>query len=123
MIRSDFQKWLKHYGEAWEDKDTKKFSELFSEDAVYHWTPFENPQKGRKEIQSAVESAISSQGNIKFGFKILSFENNTGICNWWCRFDRISTGNHIKLNGIFVCEFNKASLCSVFREWWHKEGE
>jgi len=80
MNTNDFKYWLKLYGQAWEDKDAKRFSELFSENAKYYWTPFEEPKNGKFGIREAVENAISTQENIKFGSEILPFGNNTGIC-------------------------------------------
>lgn len=121
MNVNDFRNWLKLYGQAWEDKDDKKFSELFTENIKYFWTPFENPEEGRAGLSLAFKSAVSTQTDIRFGYEILSFENQKGICRWWCKFVRIPTGNLIKLDGIFVCEFDKNNLCKTFREWWHKE--
>jgi len=123
MTASDFKNWLKIYGQAWEDKDSKKFVALFTEKANYHWTPFESPKAGRDEIKEAFENATSTQSEIRFGYDVLSFENNKGICSWWCKFNRTTSGNLIKLDGIFVCDFEKNNLCKLFREWWHKEGK
>ncbi len=83
MTITNFSNWLKLYGNAWENKDTVKFVSLFSEDANYHWTPFEEPKRDRKEIKSAFESAVSTQDGIKFHYEILSFSTNIGICRWW----------------------------------------
>ena len=123
MTINDYRNWLKLYGQAWEDKDSDRFVFLFTERANYYWTPFESPKLGREGIRSAFENAISTQSQIKFGYDVLTFENNQGICRWWCKFNRITTGNLIKLDGIFICEFEKNNLCKTFREWWHKEGE
>ncbi len=123
MIKDDFKNWLKLYGQAWEDKDSKKFSDLFAESIKYYWTPFENPKEGKTGVSLAFENAVSSQIDIRFGYEVLSFENQIGIARWWCKFIRISSGDLVKLDGIFVCEFDKNNLCKTFREWWHKEGE
>lgn len=123
MSEKDFQNWLKSYGQAWEDKNIDKFVSLFSKNAEYYWTPFDLPKKGISEIADAVNSAVSTQSDIKFTFQVLAFANNTGICRWWCRFNRILSGSLIKLDGIFYCEFDRNHSCHIFREWWHKEGE
>lgn len=123
MDNISFKNWLKLYRQAWEDKDPKRFSDLFSENIKYYWTPFNEPKVGKAEVCSAFENATSTQMNIKFGYDVLYFENNRGICRWWSKFIRISSGNLIMLDGIFFCEFDKNNLCKVFREWWHKDGE
>jgi hypothetical protein len=118
-----FEHWLKEYGRCWENKDPKSFSELFSVDIKYYWTPFEKPKTGRNEVAKAVEEAISTQSGIEFNFKILNVNGNKSIAHWWCSFTRITTGNPIKLDGILTVEMNEKNLCEEFREWWHKEGE
>lgn len=123
MNINDFRNWLKLYGQAWEDKDDKRFSELFSDNVKYFWTPFEQPKEGRTEVSLAFMDAVSTQTDIRFGYEILSFENQKGICRWWCKFVNTTTNNLIKLDGIFLCEFDKNNLCKTFRKWWHKEGE
>lgn len=123
MEKRIFEHWLKEYGRCWENKDPKSFSELFSDNARYYWTPFEEPKTGKEEIRKAVEDAISTQDGIEFGYEILSVKENTGIARWRCSFRRITTGNPIKLDGIFVVEMNEKNLCKEFREWWHKDGE
>lgn len=123
MNGEDFKNWLKLYGQAWEDKDPKRFADLFTVDAKYFWTPFENPKLGREDIRIAFETAISTQENIKFGYDVISFAENIGICRWWCKFIRTTSQNLVKLDCIFVCEFDNSNLCKNFREWWHKDGE
>jgi hypothetical protein len=123
MIKDDFKNWLKLYGQAWEDKDSTKLSDLFTEKIKYYWTPFESPKEGKAGVSLAFENAVSSQTDIRFGYEVLSFENQIGISRWWCKFIRISSGDLVKLDGIFICKFDKNNLCETFREWWHKEGE
>lgn len=123
MIKEDFKTWIKLYGQAWEDKDAKKFSDLFNKDVKYFRTPFETPKAGKEDLSLAFDSAVSTQTEIRFGYEILSFDNYSGIARWWCKFVRVPTGNLVKLDGIFFCEFDRNNLCKTFREWWHKEGE
>lgn len=123
MTGEDFKNWLKLYGQAWEDKDAKRFSELFANEANYFLSPFENPLTGTLDIETAIEEKYLTQDNIKFNYQIISFAENIGVCKWWCKFIRNSTHNLIKLDGVFICEFDKNNLCKTFNEWWHKDGE
>lgn len=123
MSGEDFKSWLKLYGQTWQDKEPIRFSELFTFDAKYFRTPFEKAKSGREEIRAAFEAEVSTQDNIKFGYEVISFDKNIGVCRWWCKFTRISSQNLIKLDGVFICEFDKNNVCLNFREWRHKDGE
>lgn len=123
MNKDDFKNWLKIYGQAWEDKNSERFSELFSNESKYYWTPFEESKNGKIEIKEAFIKATQTQENIKFGYDVILFDVNKGICRWWCKFIRTSSLSGIKLDGIFICDFDKNNLCKIFREWWHKDGE
>lgn len=123
MSGEEFKNWLKLYGQAWEDKDAIRFSELFANEVKYFLNPFEIPLTGRSNIQIAVEKKFLTQDNIKFNYQIISVAENMGVCKWWCKFTRNSNQNLIKLDGVFICEFDKNNLCKNFNEWWHKDGE
>ena len=123
MDRNGFQDWMEALGRHWETKDSRGFSELFAEGIDYHFTPFEEPKRGRSEVEEAVERAHATQGGIKFGHEILSFQDDTGICRWWCDFTRTTTGKPIRLDGILICEFDPNDFCRTFREWCLKDGE
>ena len=56
-----FEEWLAAYGAAWEAKDGAAFAGLFEKDALYYWTPFEDPQKGRDEIKTAFDDAVAGR--------------------------------------------------------------
>jgi len=123
MNGTDFQNWLKQLAQSWEDKDTERFSGLFTEDARYFRTPFEDPKSGRKEIGTAINKVFSACENIKFGYEIISFSQDTGVCRWWCKFVRGVSQELIKLDGVFICEFNNNKSCKIFRKWWLTDGE
>lgn len=118
-----FEHWLAQYGRAWEGKDTTAFSALFSETAEYHWTPFQPPQRGRKEIADAVRQATATQRDIRFSFTVLtSGDPDRGIpaaAQWRTEMVRTTSGEKVVLDGVLTCQFDEAGLCREFREWWH----
>jgi hypothetical protein len=66
MNGEDFKNWLKLYGQAWQDKDEARFSELFSPDVKYYWTPFENPVSGKFDLQNTIKVEFLSEEKHKF---------------------------------------------------------
>jgi hypothetical protein len=95
------------------------FSQLFTPDAVYHWTPFQEPQRGRQEIASAVGAAFSGQRDIQFSARLLAAECDPCIAHWTCSFTRVASGRRVAVDGLFLLRFDDSGLCREFREWWH----
>lgn len=122
MNLEEFKSWLEHYGRYWETGDSKKILELFSDDARYYETPFDEPLVGWQEIQRYwSEGAESAQRNVHFSFKSALVAGSRGLCHWQASFERVPSGTRVELDGYLEAEFNGQNLCIVFREWWHKK--
>ena len=116
---ASFEEWLRGYGTAWEGRDPEAAAELFSMDARYYWTPFEQPKTGREGIAAAWREATSRQRNVSFAGEVLAVVGDAGIARWHTTLERATTDRRIELDGILVAEFDADSLCRLFREWWH----
>ncbi len=119
MKEVDFKQWIDRYGAAWQAKDSDAFGALFSNTALYYWTPFEEPKSGTEEITGAFSDAVATQENIHFEYKLLSWQDNTGLAHWTCRFN--SGSKEVEIDGILQGQFDKDDLCEEFREWWHEQ--
>jgi ketosteroid isomerase-like protein len=113
-----FDKWLRDYGAAWESRDPRAASALFTADAQYFWTPFDPPQRGSEEIAAAWQGAVSQQENVRFTCEVLAVNGETGVAHWHVSFD--APGERVNLDGMFVVEFAANLQCRTFREWWHR---
>lgn len=124
ITEQHFETWLQEYGAAWQATDANKFSALFEEDALYYWTPFEDPKKGKTEIAGAFGAAVARQQDIDFGARVLYVTAQLGAAHWSCAFTRAGSGTRVHLDGIFVVQFGESGKALSFREWWHSdEGE
>lgn len=116
-----FERWLIGYGKAWESGDPQLAVELFTEDARYFETPFDEPMIGRQAIYRYwSEGAGQAQRDIQFAYRVLGLNQNNGIAHWEAKFVRIPSGRQVELNGVLLAEFDEGGRCSVFREWWHR---
>ncbi|MGA9192078.1 MAG: nuclear transport factor 2 family protein [Anaerolineales bacterium] len=121
LALDDFRKWLDTYGTAWEEGDAAVATELFSEGARYHETPFEEPMIGKQAIHRYwKEGAGDSQKNVHFAYESIAVSENKGLAQWRASFVRLPSGNHVELDGFLSAEFDSCGKCSVFREWWHR---
>ena len=119
MDRASVEAWLERYGRAWETRDPSAAAELFTEDAQYLETPFDEPMKGRSAIYRYWSEIPETQRDIAFGFDILSIEENRVLARWWSSYVKIRTGEPTRLDGIFLLEFAEDGRCRSLREWWH----
>jgi len=123
MTYESFQHWLDAYGRAWETRDPQAAAQLFAEAATYQETPFDEPLRGRAAIVAYWSEVPRTQEQIRFGHKILSTKEHTGIAHWWASFVRLPAKSPVALNGIFVVTFDANGQCVEFREWWHRQEE
>ncbi|MEE9579012.1 MAG: nuclear transport factor 2 family protein [Gemmatimonadota bacterium] len=123
ISREAFQEWLQDYGAAWEGRNPEAAAELFSHDARYYWTPFEEPKEGREAIAAAWREATFRQHDVSFSYQILAVVGATGIARWHTSLRRKTADRQVELDGILSATFSGDSLCRVFREWWHSKEE
>jgi len=114
-----FNSWMETYGKASRENDPQASAELFTVDARYYETPFEEPKIGRKAIRKYWETGAKTLKDKESTFEILSVKDNLGIACWQSTFTVIKSGERFALDCVFLVEFDDNSKCSVFREWWH----
>ncbi len=116
-----FESWLDAYGRAWETQDQQAAADLFTDDATYQETPFDEPVRGPLAIAEYWSAAVRSQDQVRFGFEILATTQDMGIARWWASFVSIPSKMQVKLDGIFVVSLDAKNRCKTFREWWHAQ--
>jgi uncharacterized protein (TIGR02246 family) len=117
---SEFRLWLERYGQAWKNRDPEAAAALFSEDARYYEIPFQAPAQGRDGVRQYWTGATRSQADITFSYDIVSVSGSRGIARWRATFRRVPSEVRVRLDGIFLLEFNNEGLCCELREWWHR---
>jgi len=117
MLRS----WLDAYGRAWQTRDPEAVVALFAEGGTYRETPFVEPMRGRSAIAAYWSRATGPHINVHFGYEVLALDSNQGIAHWRCWFVRLPAKASLKLDGIFVLQFDGEGRCTSLREWWHRQ--
>jgi ketosteroid isomerase-like protein len=119
LTSASFERWLAGYEQAWESRDAARAAELFTPDARYQETPFDEPKKGQAGVHQYWSSVTADQRNIDFESQIIGVNGQTGIAHWSATCTSASTGVPLELDGIFVLTFAEDGRCSELREWWH----
>jgi hypothetical protein len=116
-----FKEWMDMYGKACEDSDPKIAAELFTQNAEYYETPFDEPMIGQDAIYRYWSGASLALKDVQFSYEILAVKRNLGIALWQGKFVSVKSGNHVVLDGVFLVEFDEQEKCSILREWWHRQ--
>jgi len=117
--------WLDRYGKAWETGDHERVTSLFSEDAVYHEDPFEEPMRGHPAIRHYWKTGASdSQENVSFRYRVWAIDGTQCFAHWHATFTRITTQERVELDGVFRLQFQQSAsgvpVCISLQEWWHR---
>ena len=117
MDEAGFRDWLERYFAAWRSNDRAEVEALFSEDAVYYVSPFQEPRRGRDEI---VDVWISGgvQPELRLEHRPLAFSGATGVAHWAASFVTEDGGARVDLDGLILLEFDQDGRCRDHREWF-----
>jgi len=116
-----FAAWLESYGRASKENDARASAELFASDARYYETPFSDPMVGKEAIYLYWLKGVRSLKDKESSYEIFALQGNLGIARWQSTFTVIATGKRLRLDCLFLVEFNDHGKCSLFREWWHTQ--
>jgi hypothetical protein len=114
-----FDQWLKAYGIASQENDALASVGLFSLDALYYESPFEAPMVGRESIYQYWLRGAQTLTEKVSAHEILALKKNLGVARWQSQFTDIRISERLRLDCLFLVEFDDRDRCQVFREWWH----
>jgi len=122
MTLDTFEQWMEAYGKASKENDASASSKLFAPGAKYYETPFDEPMIGRDAIYQYWNQGAQRFKDKESSYEIISLKDQLGIARWQSQFTAINSGKRLRLDCLFLVEFDENGLCSVFREWWHISG-
>jgi SnoaL-like domain len=119
MTRSDFQRWLDRYVEAWRTTDPRQIGELFSEDATYLWNPWDEPTRGRAAIVEAWMQDRDPPDSWEARYEAIAVDADVGIAHGRTQYLETHDGMAgRRYDNIFVCRFDGDGRCREFTEWF-----
>ena len=120
MNRESLQVWLDKYVEAWRTYQPAQIGELFSEDALYYYSPFDenNPLRGREAIVADWLAEPNPAGSWEANYEPVAVEGNIGVAQGRTRYFRPDGSVEREFDNIFVMHFDEAGRCKRFTEWF-----
>lgn len=123
MNTETFRGWMEKYKQTWETKDQNGIERLFTTDATYQVSPFDEPLRGIESIIAYGHRVSPRQDDVQFNYAVLATSDEVGIAHWQVSFIRHESQEKVMLDGIFYVRLNEAGICTEFREWWHSKHE
>jgi hypothetical protein len=117
MTRVAVIAWTNAYKRSWEDLDTDLFLSLFTEDAVYHPTPFSQPYRG-SDLGRLWNTLKTIQKDNMIEFEVWNTEDDTAVARWDGESTRLPSMERNRGSGVFLLQFSKGKCCRL-QQWQH----
>lgn len=124
MTHEQLQTWLDGYIEAWASNDADLIGNLFTEDAVYSYRPWENDDvtaRGRDAIVSAWLRHEEDPGSWEAHYEPFVIEGNKAVAVGWSRYFATDDRPEKTYHNAYLLEFGDDGRCSSFHEFWFLE--
>jgi hypothetical protein len=120
MNRESLQEWLEKYVDAWRTYDQAKIGNLFSENALYFYSPWDeqNPVRGREGIVAAWLKEPDAMGSWEAHYGPVAVEGNVGVAQGRTKYFGSDGSIKRQFDNIFVLHFDDAGRCERFTEWF-----
>ena len=120
MDRKSVQSWLDKYVEAWRTYDEAQIRDLFSEDALYFYSPWDEecPLRGREAIVADWLKEPNAAGSWEARYLPIAVEGDVGVAQGRTRYIRSDGSIERQFDNIFVLHFDADGRCARFTEWY-----
>ncbi len=112
-------KWLQDYVAAWKSYDPQAIGALFSQDAAYRYSPFDEPVRGRDGIVASWLENRDAPNTYSAEYRPIAVDGNTAVANGRSLYYE-ADGSTLKrqFDNIFVLRFDAEGRCADFCEWF-----
>lgn len=120
MDRKTLQLWLDKYVEAWRTYDPAQIGDLFSEDALYFYSPWDeqNPVRGREAIVAEWLKEPDPSDSWKARYVPVAVEGNVGVAQGRSLYFRPDGSVNRQFDNIFVLHFDRIRTTEVSSPYW-----
>jgi ketosteroid isomerase-like protein len=113
--RRHVEEWLTRYERAWRKAGTAAVSELFSEDATYQQSPYDEPIAGLAAIADMWEAEREGPDEaFTMVSEILALEGHTAVIHVDVAYEGPVAGEY---RDLWVIRFAEDGRCLAFEEW------
>ena len=118
MTRDDLASWLDAYIDAWRRYDADAIGALFSEDAEYRYSPWDEPLAGRAAIVADWIADPDEPGTWTADYRPYAVDGHEAVAVGTTRYD--DAKGQREYHNVFLCRFDDEGRCSSFTEVYLK---
>ncbi len=117
--RASVAAWIELYERAWRTAGTGLLAELFSEDAAYRMSPYEQPARGLEAIGALWErERVAHNERFELRSEILAVEGETAVARI-----EVAYATGAEYRDLWVVRFAADGRCHEFEEWPFRPGQ
>lgn len=119
MNRTDVQAWLDRYIEAWASNDAKLIGDLFTDDVVYRYRPWDSDRStvnGREAVVASWLDEPDEPGTWTAHYEPYAIEGDRAVAVGISDYPGREGGE--KYHNCFLLRFGPDGRCAEFTEFW-----
>jgi ketosteroid isomerase-like protein len=122
--KTEVDRWLRAYVEAWKSYDRDQIGELFAEDVKYRYHPYDDPVEGRDAVVrswlgDAGASTRDKKGTYDAAYRAVAVDGDLAVATGSSSYLSEPGGPVQKIfDNCFVMRFDSAGRCREFTEWY-----
>lgn len=119
MTEAQFRQWLEDYLRPQEQRSAERIKDLFTDDGVYCWGPFNESRHGVDAIYEHHRKALARQDEIHYDYAVLAVTEAFGLAHFHLTIHEINEDRRDEYDGIFKVHLDETGRCTLFEEWYH----
>ena len=126
MNRSDVQAWLDRYVEAWRANDAELIKPLFTDDAVYGYRPYEDPERTIRGNAAIVASWLEDPDppdSWEANYEPYAVEGDRAVAVGFSRYLATDSAPEKTYHNAYLLRFAPDGRCAEFSEFYMEEGK
>ena len=113
--------WLDGYSQAWGTYDAEQIGALFSEDAEYHYDPFQQPVRGRDAIVADWLKDRDQAGTYEGRYRPVLVAGDQAVARGYSRYFDTNGAVRDEYDNLFLLRFDADGRCAEYREWYMRK--
>ena len=126
MNRDDVQAWLDRYVEAWRSNEPGRIGELFTEDAVYGYRPWDSDDqtvRGRDAIVASWLEEPDDPAAWEARYETYAVEGDRAVAVGWSRYAAAGDDPERTYHNAYLMRFAPDGRCAEFHEFYMLAGK
>ena len=115
MTRTDVRDWVAGYEQAWRSAGTSALEELFTQDATYRVSPWQEPVEGLRAIADLWEAERAGADEpFAMTAQVVAADGDTAVVRVHVDYHDPDAG---RWRDLWVLRFADDGRCAAFEEW------